>query len=138
MRLIRENQFVLQTDPDLAIEECFYQLLMQMKELPESDVYKMMVRLLDLTQYLLQLGRALESRQDSGMVETACSYLGRHATERIDLKQFCKANSWGYEQFRKRFREQVSVAPGHTWYCIRREWSLSAPVMFDVTMALCS
>ena len=53
------------------------------------------------------------------MVETACTWLGRDFERHPDLKEFCRLHGWGYENFRKIFREATGLSP-HRYRMRRR------------------
>jgi len=64
----------------------------------------------------MDLARGVD--HNSRMIAEICEMLGRDFHQHPDLEAICREYGCGYENFRKRFREQIGISPGQ--YRIRR------------------
>lgn len=73
-----------------------------------------------MLELLFQIHARDEAHGDSasGMVERGREYLGRDFSRRLNLREFCQRNGWGYESFRKQFTRETGMPPNQ--YRIRR------------------
>ena len=70
----------------------------------------------------IELHRRMETARstdrDNRMIAEICELLGRDFHQHLELPEICQEYGCGYENFRKRFREQLGISPGQ--YRIRR------------------
>lgn len=119
MRIIRPDLFVYPMKPLPGVEDRFMALLESLDSDGEERIPGVLLRLQSLLIDLLsRAGMPDLTESDLRMVEEACIYFGATLHQRLDLKKFCTSRGWGYEKFRKVFREKQGMPPGQ--YILRR------------------
>jgi AraC-like DNA-binding protein len=68
------------------------------------------------------------------MVNAACVYLSSNYCEKKDIHEFCRENGWGYEDFRKRFRELTGMSPNK--YRTRRRMDAARALLMQKNTAI--
>jgi AraC-like DNA-binding protein/quercetin dioxygenase-like cupin family protein len=126
--IIRHNVHVYAIAPDLGIESALYFLMTKLEECSEMDLPEILVRMLEqLTRILRRCHGAAESEQASRMIELGLLYLGGQANSRVNLREFCLENGWGYEHFRKVFKNRIGMSPGR--YRVRRRMDTACQLL---------
>ena len=111
-RVIRTDEYVYSIEPDHRIEEECYRLKIELDQCEEHELPNMLAQFIKYTIDLLKRCHCPKSdNKIERMVQTTCGYLREHCNEKVDLKQFCKANGWGYDNLRKHFRRSVGMPP---------------------------
>lgn len=100
------------------IADSFIQIRRQLESCSESDIGAVLPNMLALRHQLTNHYYTQDKPQDIAMVSLACQLLTEDLTERVDLREMCYQQGWGYEKFRKVFRQQTGVSPAQ--YRIRR------------------
>lgn len=119
MRIIRSDLFVYPMKPLSGVEDRFLALLESLDADGEERIPGVLLRVQSLLIDLLtRAGMPDLSESDLRMVEEACICFGATLHQRMDLKTFCTSRGWGYEKFRKVFREKQGMPPGQ--YILRR------------------
>lgn len=57
------------------------------------------------------------------MVDSACHYFESQYNKRFDLKVYCKEKGWGYDTFRKRFKNKMGLSPRE--YLVRKRMEVA-------------
>ena len=110
-RFIRDDLPVIQLKSDLLLKKQFSDYVYSLQKCPEQDLSRMIPELLTLINHVYSLSDKTQAHENE-MVNLARNYFLAHCEERFDLKMYCQNNGWGYEKFRKIFKEQTSLSPG--------------------------
>jgi AraC-like DNA-binding protein len=130
-RFIRDDLIVMPLKPDYLLEKQFTSYLSDLKKCPEEELSRMIPDLLTLINHVYSLSYKGQGDENE-MVNLARNYFLAHCGERINLKEYCLSNGWGYERFRKAFKDQTALSPGQ--YIIQKridracEWLMATPL----------
>ena len=112
---------VYQLDPDPSRRSDFDNLMRLLSASPERKLPDVALTFLGVVRDLVNQGRDTEwddAPAVDDMIEKSCFDFNRAFDKRIDLKVYCRENGWGYESFRKRFKQAIGESPGS--YIVRR------------------
>jgi AraC family transcriptional regulator of arabinose operon len=117
IRVVIPGEPVSWIPPGSAIEEDFFRMMVSLKAAPERDLPHTSMEILQFCATLLE--RAREG-DDSlwNRIEKSCQDFIYMLDQRVDLREYCRSNGWGYESFRKTFAKKMGVSPGQ--YIIQR------------------
>ncbi len=133
--IIRDDVCVYQIGPDMGIEHAIYLLMTELEESSEMDLPGVLVRMLEqLTRILRRCHGAGESEQINRMVEQGLQDLRGQVGRRLDLRRFCQDHGWGYETFRKAFRNRMGMSPGR--YLVRRRMDVACQLLRSTQKAI--
>jgi len=128
MRVAREDRFTGFIGINRPLIARFAGAMDRLESSEEENLPKVVVELLDIMTdvFALAYGGGDDDRIRS-MVDSACRYLEADPDGNADIRKFCKDNGWGYEFFRKKFKEQTGIPPGR--YRIRRLVNRSCKIL---------
>lgn len=113
MRIIRNNEYVLTILPDPALELRFYEIIKQLEQVGEEQMGELAVKSISLVVDLMQRAHNVTGKSsENKMIEEACGYFKGHISKRFDIPGYCRQKGWGYERFRKLFKEKLGISPG--------------------------
>jgi len=118
LRVIHPEEAVSWLPPDTGLEQEFYSFMRALENAPERELPHMGVEIIQLCASVLQRVRAEDKDPLWHMVEKSCRDFSRSVSERMDLREYCRVNGWGYESFRKAFVKRMGISPGR--YIIQR------------------
>ncbi len=118
MRIIRLDFRVGIMPQESTFVERLWNLHRQMKFADEYELPRLIPEILSIITETHQQQWHNAHNSLRRMIESACGYLSRDLDRRLDLEDFCQRQGWGYETFRKKFKEQMGISPGQ--YRIRR------------------
>lgn len=85
----------------------------------------------DMFKLIVKCQRRCDAITTSGseikLIDDACASLGKNFNSECDLKEFCRRNGAGYENFRKIFRKKTGVSPWQ--YRIRRKLDFACALL---------
>ncbi len=121
---------VVRTAPAPGLMERFRSLGECFNSAPDSELVRRLPEILELAQLCL-IGNPGGGRRDriGRMLEQACALLGGDFRREIDLDDFCRRHGWGYENFRKVFREELGISPYR--YRIRRRLDAACALLAE-------
>jgi len=118
MGLARHDRPVLRVGRDRALVDRVHALAARLRDAPDAELVDVLAA---IQAYLVDLHRRAAGRSapaPGGPVGMACELLSRRLDEPLSMPEVAAAVGLGYGTFRKRFRQEVGVAPGE--YRIRR------------------
>ena len=68
------------------------------------------------------------------LVDAACNFLSRDFDKNCNIKEFCRKEGIGYENFRKLFKNKIGISPWQ--YRIRRRLDLACALLRDPGMQI--
>lgn len=116
--VIRPEQPVFEVGEDLSLARRLWERKEFVRTCGEMELGTAMVEVVSLIVELFRRGDDASDDGEDVMIAAACDYLGSQSRDRGDLPDFCKAQGWGYESFRKRFQRRMGISPNQ--YRIRR------------------
>ena len=122
------DEYVYTVKPDHWIEETCYKLMKQLDSCQQHELSEMFAKVIS---YLTELMRRCQYPQSDDkierMIRESCEYLRENSKVKVDIHRYCKSNGWGYDTFRKYFRQRVGMAPGK--YQIRARLEQAAQML---------
>ncbi len=118
LRAVNPEEFTLEIRDGGRVEHAFFYYLQELERAEERDLPRLSLEMMHFAASLIQQGRQEQKDFHWGMVEQSCRDFGLLAAERVDLREYCRQNGWGYEQFRKSFTRKMGISPKH--YLIQR------------------
>lgn len=119
MGILDNEASVYQIATEQRLDHTIAQFLEQLEQGAESDLPELFIGTLSLIRQIMKQAHASTSEDPvEQMIEKSCQDFGEMVHQRLDLKAYCQENGWGYERFRKAFRERLGMAPGK--YLVRR------------------
>lgn len=106
------DEFVFSLVPDHWVEETCYKLMQELNSCAQHELPEQFSK---VTAFLVELARRSQHQKDDKvevMIRKSCEYLRENCMVNLDIKNYCKLNGWGYDSFRKHFRQRVGMAPG--------------------------
>jgi len=85
----------------------FYSIAVRMSSFDESQILSILAEELQTLQELLNIPAPKND------VELFCGLVNQSPEKRINLARFCETQGWGYESFRKKFKELMGKSPGN-------------------------
>lgn len=119
--LIQKDVPVYQATLNPSTRSDFENLMRLLSTSAERRLPDIALRFLSVIRDLVNQGNLSGSDPDSAlddMIEKSCFDFNRAFDKRIDLNAYCRENGWGYESFRKSFKQAIGVSPGK--YIVRR------------------
>ncbi len=117
--LVEHNTPVFQISPDRSIGSEFEKLIQLLKESNENKLPDISLKFFGFVRDLVNRSNLSKSHYSSDdMIEKSCLNFNLTLDQRIDLKEYCKQNGWGYESFRKLFKKAIGISP--VKYIVRR------------------
>ncbi len=101
----------------------------------DAELVGRIPEIVELAQHCLA-GRLPEAAEDERrrIIELACAHLARDFRNPAELAEFCRRHGWGYENFRKYFKQQTGVSPHR--YRIRRRIDAACALLADPTLSI--
>lgn len=135
MRIVKQHRPVGYIGLDMPLVHRFWQLHEILKQCDEDDLSEHLVSLLGILMSMFKKLRSFnEKDSDDSMLEIACRNFGSHFDREFDLEQFCRTQGWGYEKFRKLFRNKIGISPGQ--YRIRRRLDTGCQLLSDPDLSI--
>jgi AraC-like DNA-binding protein len=135
MNLIKRETVTGQLRIDHQLEDKFEKLLTRFKKYREFEQHKLFR---DFTALLMDCyGRMLPeaiNKPEQMIVDSACQFLSVDFNKKVDIKDFCRSNGWGYESFRKVFRRETGTSPGQ--YRIKRRLDYSCELLKNSQLSI--
>ncbi|MCG8338381.1 MAG: AraC family transcriptional regulator [Proteobacteria bacterium] len=117
--LLENDKPVYQVAPDRSIVAEFENLMRLLDQSSEKKLPDVSLMFLGFVRDLINQGNlANQDREINDMVEKSCLDFNMSLDQRLDLKEYCKQNGWGYESFRKSFKSSIGISP--VKYIVRR------------------
>lgn len=98
--------------------QAFIDIRIEIEEAAEDQLRLLVPKIIELQQRILMAAQRPARQEDQALISLACQMLSADPAGRHDIRQMCREKGWGYEKFRKLFREAVGVSPAQ--YRIRR------------------
>ncbi len=119
IRVIDPERPVYQLGESTALYKEFDQLIKTLGQADENELPDIVLGLVSFIRKLTQLADKHQPDSDlDRMIQKSCQDFDRLIDQRIDLKEYCKTNGWGYESFRKNFKAKIGLSPNK--YIVRR------------------
>ena len=127
--LIEASTPVYRISPDQTITETLQSLMDELNSSVESRLPDTALNFVNQVRNLINQSNLHRLKEASGSdgtplshteqarIEKSCLDFNRLMDRRIDLKEYCRKNGWGYESFRKAFKRQIGISPGQ--YIVR-------------------
>ncbi|MHC4874597.1 MAG: AraC family transcriptional regulator [Planctomycetota bacterium] len=96
----------------------FADIRRSLEKVSEDRLGEILPAMLNLHQQITSTESNVENKEDKAIVNLACQILSKNLSHKIDLKEMCKKQGWGYEKFRKLFKNSIGISPAQ--YRIRR------------------
>ena len=130
MRIIRSEVPVQFAGPDLELVARIWRLCGALKTANQDQLPDL------AAEFVAILGKCHRSNlsdtpatEVDTMVEQACEALIADFSRDFDLRKFCRQHGWGYEHFRKLFRQRVGISPWQ--YRVRRRLDTACSMLRD-------
>lgn len=124
---------VYQIAPDPSLADDFDELMQLLSTSVERRLPDIALRLLGFVRDLINQGNLSASDSDlDEMIEKSCFDFNRAFAKRIDLRDYCVQNGWGYESFRKSFKKAIGISPGQ--YMLRRRMDEASRLLRSTIM----
>lgn len=125
--------YQLRHDPSLCGE--FDKLIEEISNADEGRLADILLRFLSCTRSLVNQGRLHQETGDSRrMIEKACLDFRRFVDRRLDMKEYCRENGFGYESFRKEFKKVTGVSPGK--YLVRKRMDRACHILRSTSKSI--
>lgn len=123
----------------ISIDDEFIDTLWQFKvQLKLMDETRLPTLVGDMFKLIAECQRRCDAITTSGvkikLIDDACAFLGKDFNLGCDLKEFCRSNGIGYENFRKTFREKIGVSPWQ--YRIRRKIDFACALLRNPSLTI--
>jgi len=133
--LIEKEVSVYQLKPDPSLATEYETLMQQLNHSNERKLPDILLNFLTFIRNLINQGNLRTENQDSrDMMEKACLDFSRLFKKRIDLKEYCRRNGWGYESFRKDFKNRIGISPGK--YMVQRRLDQACRLLRSTEMRI--
>ncbi len=119
MNIIRDDTPVKKITLDDQLIENMWQFHCELHRAGEESLPELVGNFIKLLEECHR--RSISSAPDSDyarIVEQACQRLSSDFERDFDVKKFCRQHGWGYEHFRKVFRQHIGISPWQ--YRVRR------------------
>lgn len=111
--ILEKDVAVYQLQHDSALVDEFDQLMKKMADAQEQQLADVLLIFINVLRRLInQANLTRESSRSSIMVKKACLDFTRYFDRRLDIREYCRQNGYGYEYFRKEFKKNVGTSPG--------------------------
>ncbi len=133
--LIEKDIAVYQVTSDRSISADFENLIEQLNQSIASRLPDIVLNFLSVFRNLINQSNISKSNEDlNDMIERSCIEFNRFFDKRIDLKEYCNTNGWGYESFRKAFKNKIGISPGK--YIIRRRMDQACRILRSTNLRI--
>lgn len=119
MNIIRSDIPVKKINIDNELLEEFWRFNYQLRMAGEESLPGLVGDFIKLLEECHR--RSIPNIPDSdftNIIETSCRQLSSNFDRDFDIKKFCRQHGWGYEHFRKVFRQHIGISPWQ--YRVRR------------------
>ena len=127
MRIIRDDFRVGFMPSILLLAERLWELQQRLRAADEYELQRLLPEVLAMVTETHQQQWHNDRTAMRRMLELACCRLGQDLGQRFDLAEFCRRQGWGYESFRKKFKEEMGISPGQ--YRIRRRLDVACEML---------
>lgn len=137
MGLLEKRVPVYRIAPDPTLKEDFEALMHLLNTGGESRLPDITLRFIGVIRDLINQAHLATSEGNpdvNAMVEKSCLDFNRALAKRIDLRDYCLQNGWGYESFRKSFKKAIGISPGQ--YMLRRRMDEASRLLRSTTMRI--
>ncbi|MDD5698571.1 MAG: AraC family transcriptional regulator [Victivallaceae bacterium] len=128
MRIIDSDKLTGRIRIDAALTNKIDRLITQLKTAGETELPEL---LNDGIALLIDCSRRMRKEpvddNDAVMLAQACELLAADFQSPVNLADFCRRHGWGYERFRKVFRDRIGISPGK--YRLRRRLDASCELL---------
>ncbi len=135
MNIIKPDMIIGNIAIDRGLENSFKALINTFRSYRASQPHKLFG---DFTTLLMECYRRMQADNiatpEQQIVDLACKLLASDFRQKFDLKKFCRQHGWGYENFRKIFKQQLGISPGR--YRIRRRLDYSCELLKKSSMSI--
>ncbi len=118
--------------PDDTWLQEFRHLLREFPRATDDHLSELFMRLFSLASRCVR--DIHRTGREENMVHDACMYLCADFSERKDLRAFCRARGWGYENFRKIFTRRMGISPNR--YRIRRRMDTARALLIQKGLSI--
>ncbi|MDA3810467.1 MAG: AraC family transcriptional regulator [Spirochaetaceae bacterium] len=128
LNIINKEKPVHKIHPDITIEIEIFHNLMRLKNSGEHQLPELIIKSMELLRSILSRSINLEKNfLPLNIIEKSCSDFTSAYRERIDIKEYCQRQGWGYESFRKFFKNEIGISPGK--YLVRRRIDMACQIL---------
>lgn len=135
MRIIDSGTPVGSIRIDSGLKDKIERMIVRLKSADETELPEVLV---DGVSLLVDCQKRMhydaDDDSDTIMIAEACRFLSTSFESSLDIVDFCRRNGWGYERFRKVFRQRMGISPGK--YRMRRRLDASCEMLSASTMSI--
>lgn len=113
MRIIDPERPTGKAGASQGLVDEFAMILREIRKSSDFQLPTLLPRMLDLQQRILGISQPSKPDQTRETINKACLVLSHDLEQRIDLREMCRENGWGYEKFRKDFQDATGISPGN-------------------------
>jgi AraC-like DNA-binding protein len=103
---------------DRSIPELIADIRRTLETCSDLRLKLLLPQILEIHQRIITINPQQQNSENHAIITRAANLLSRNLEQRIDLRQLCDQNSWGYEKFRKLFKDSLGISPAR--YRLRR------------------
>jgi len=130
LRMLYHDTPVVGIGVDSGLINRIWRFKEEFKAAGEEELPALVCEVLSLAVELhRRMGLASGRELDNRMVTEICELLSRDFHHHPNLPEICREYGCGYENFRKRFREQIGLSPGQ--YRIRRRLDAACELLLE-------
>lgn len=119
MGIVNTDTPVISGENESYIEKDIFELMNQLEVCEEHALPDMLLKSMTLLRrQLIRNNKKNDNTYPYRIINKSCSYFANNIHKRIDLRKYCITNGWGYESFRKIFKNYIGISPGK--YIVRR------------------
>lgn len=119
MNIINTDIPVHKLKKGFSVEQEVFKKIGILENCKEHKLPDMVLESMKLLRSILVRSEEFDSdTYPDNLIEFSCNEFTNDFRKRIDLRDFCRINGWGYESFRKQFKSSIGISPGK--YIIRR------------------
>lgn len=132
MGVIRSNLPVFEIHPLVLYEKNIYQLVLDMKNASSDELQAIFIRTLDILGEIYAARISNQPYDNEGFIRRASNLLNAAAIDRTDLRTLVESHGWGYEWFRKVFKQELGISPGQ--YVLRHRLEMACNMIQSTNM----